>query len=165
MWSLLLSIRTRSPCSAYRYSYTSARSKKVWTLQHKIRFLQGFLPAEHKQHKHSSIGQNSLVTLTPFTDRKVTIVAMTLSSHNLSTGRARELFKPSTDSGSLLLSILKILEVLDLSFCGWRHNGGRFTHFWPKLPGPGANLTSQFLGQICFGYQAIIRVFSPWSTF
>jgi len=43
-----------------------------------------------------------------FKDRKATIVAMSLFSHNLPTDRARELLKPSSDSGSLLVSIKKI---------------------------------------------------------
>ena len=41
----------------------------------------------------------------PFEDHKATIVAMTLSSHNLPTDRARDLYQASTDSGSLLVSI------------------------------------------------------------
>jgi len=39
----------------------------------------------------------------PFKDRKPTIVALTLSSHNFPTDRVRELFKASTDSESLLV--------------------------------------------------------------
>jgi len=39
----------------------------------------------------------------PFEDRKATIVAMTLSSQNLPTNRAAELFKPTVDSGTLLV--------------------------------------------------------------
>jgi len=41
-------------------------------------------------------------------DRKATVVAVALSSYNLPTDRARELFKPSSDTGSLLVQILKI---------------------------------------------------------
>jgi len=41
----------------------------------------------------------------PFKDRKATIVAQTLASHNLPANRARELIKPSTDSASLPLEI------------------------------------------------------------
>jgi len=42
-----------------------------------------------------------------FKDRKDTIVAQTLASHNLPTNRARELIKPFTDSASLRLEIEK----------------------------------------------------------
>ena len=52
----------------------------------------------------------------PFNNCKATVVALTLSSHYMPTDRARELFKHSKDAGSLLVSILKNKEVLDLSF-------------------------------------------------
>jgi len=42
-----------------------------------------------------------------FKGRKVTIVTRILSSHNLPTDRAKELFKPSKKAESLLASILK----------------------------------------------------------
>jgi len=40
-----------------------------------------------------------------FKDRKATLVARTLSNHNLPTDRAKELFKPFKKTGSLLCSI------------------------------------------------------------
>jgi len=43
----------------------------------------------------------------PFQDHKATIVALTLFSHNFPTDRARELFKPSTDSANLLVHFEK----------------------------------------------------------
>jgi len=45
----------------------------------------------------------------PFKDCKGAIVAMTLSSHNLPTDRARETFKSSKDAESRLVSILNRL--------------------------------------------------------
>jgi len=43
--------------------------------------------------------------LKPSKDRKDTIVALTLSSHNLPSDRARELFKSSNEEESLLATI------------------------------------------------------------
>ena len=40
--------------------------------------------------------------------------------------KAKELFKPSTDSASLLVGV----------FWRWRHNEGMFSNFWPPSPGP-----------------------------
>ena len=67
----------------------------------------------------------------PLKDRKATIVAQTLASHNLPTNRARELIKPSTDLASLRLEIEK--KFFRLGF--WvlfvlRHNESIFGHFW-----------------------------------
>jgi len=43
--------------------------------------------------------------MSPFKDCKSTVVALTLSSHNLPINRARELFVPSKDAQSLLVPI------------------------------------------------------------
>ena len=58
--------------------------------------------------------------------------------HKSLAARARELFKPSTDSESLLVDIEKKnfrfgFEV----FWGYVTSRGVFVLFWPSLPGPG----------------------------
>jgi len=62
------------------------------------------------------------ITLKPFKDRKATIAAVTLSSHNLPTDRAGELFKSSADSNPLRkssnLDFFKILSFSVMVFCG-----------------------------------------------
>ena len=50
--------------------------------------------------------------------------------------RARELFKPSTDSASLLVEIENNVFRFGF-FWRWRHNEGMFSNFWPPLPSPG----------------------------
>jgi len=56
--------------------------------------------------------------------------------HKSPAARARELFKPSTDSASLLVDIEKIF-VFGLAFAGGNiTSGGVFAFFWTPLPGP-----------------------------
>jgi len=61
---------------------------------------------------------------------------------------ARELFKPYTDSASLVVKIKKTYFVLDLSL-----SGGNVTSrdvlafFWPSLPGPGRRPDGLFFGR------------------
>jgi len=50
---------------------------------------------------------------------------------------ATELFKPYTDSASLLVSIKnKIIWIGRGVFSWWRHKEGMFLNFWPTLTGP-----------------------------
>jgi len=65
-------------------------------------------------------------------------VAATLASHNLLTNRARELIKPSTDSGSLQHEIEKIFFGLDFGFfvC-YVTMRACLGNFRPTLPEPG----------------------------
>jgi len=80
---------------------------------------------------HSSISESVNQQSQPFKDRKATIVAQTLASHNLPTNKARELIKHSTDSASLRLEIEK--KVFRLGFwvlCVLRHSESMFVHFW-----------------------------------
>jgi len=62
-----------------------------------------------------------------------------LFGHNSPAVAAAEVFKPSTDSGSLLvLSQKKKFLVLGLGFFwGDVTSGGVFAFSWPTLPGPG----------------------------
>jgi len=67
----------------------------------------------------------------------LTLYGQTLANHNLPTNRARELIKPSTNSASLQLEIVK--KIFWLGFwvlCVLRHNESMFG---PTLPGPQAN--------------------------
>jgi len=58
--------------------------------------------------------------------------------HKSPATRARELFKPFTDSASLLVDIEKKIFVFGLAFAGENFtSGGVFAFFWPPLPGPG----------------------------
>jgi len=61
----------------------------------------------------------------PCKDRKATILALTLSSHNLPPDRARELFKPSKEAKHLLGSVFeKSGTFVFKHFSGWCHNWG-----------------------------------------
>jgi len=100
----------------------------------------------------------------PLKDRKTTIVALTSSSHDLPTDRARELFKLSTNSESLEIQILKKLKSFGCwVFSEWRHNGHGFEHFWLRLqaPTPRGNLIFLFFQK----YKTKIRMFRllDWS--
>jgi len=55
---------------------------------------------------------------------------------------ARELYKSYTDSGSL--GILKKFKFCVWVVCWWRHNGGVFASFWPRLIGPGRQPNEPF---------------------
>jgi len=50
---------------------------------------------------------------------------------------AREVFKPSTDAASLLVSIKKIFRFGFGVLLGGRHKMGLFLNFWPTLTGSG----------------------------
>ena len=81
---------------------------------------------------HSSISESVNQQSQPFKDRKATIVAQTLASHNLPTNKAGELIKHSTDSASLRLEIEKNF-FFRLGFwvlCVLRHSESMFVHFW-----------------------------------
>jgi len=67
--------------------------------------------------------------LKPFKDRKATIVAQTLASHNLPTKRASELIKPATDSASLRLEIEKSFRLGFWVLCVLRHNESMLGQF------------------------------------
>jgi len=67
---------------------------------------------------------------------RATWVALTLSSQNLPIYRTRELFKPSTYSGSLLVSTFENWEVLDFVFCERRHNSWWVFTYLTKVDGP-----------------------------
>ena len=89
----------------------------------------------------------------PLKDRKATIVAQTLASHNFPTKRARELIKPSTDSASLRLEIEKKY------FSAWILGSLCVTSQWEQvsaflapLPGPGCQPNANFLSlKVFFG--------------
>jgi len=81
----------------------------------------------------------------PFEDPKATIVALNLASHNLLTDKARESFKPSTDSASLFgFDWKKIFRLGFWVFCVLRHNESKFVHFWPPLSDPGRQPNANF---------------------
>jgi len=61
-----------------------------------------------------------------------------LQLHDSPADCAKELFKPSNGMVSLLVCILKKLEVEDFSlFVGDVISGVGFRAFWPRFPGPG----------------------------
>jgi len=70
--------------------------------------------------------------------------------HNSSAARDTELFKPSTDSGGLLVSIEK--NCFSFGFgvlCGCCHKKGCFALFWPGLPASGRKTQRAiFLAQV-----------------
>jgi len=66
------------------------------------------------------------------------ILAQSLQRYNLPFDWARKLFKPSTDSASLLVEIEKKIFVLGLWFSGGgAKRGVSFSFFWPSLRSPG----------------------------
>ena len=71
--------------------------------------------------------------------------------HNSPAARAREVFKPSTDSSRLLVSTEKKFSVLGLGF-SWRDviSRGIFVFLWPILPGPGRQSNEPFFGSSFF---------------
>jgi len=83
----------------------------------------------------------------PFQSRVRHFFCRALQSHNSPGDWARELFKPSTDSASLLVKIEKKIFVLGLSFSGRNVTSrGVFALFWPSLPGPGRRPNGPFFG-------------------
>jgi len=67
-----------------------------------------------------------------------TAIGRPFFDHKSPAARARELFKPSTDSASVLVDIEKKIFVFGLAFAGGNVTGGGvFAFFWPPLPGPG----------------------------
>jgi len=118
--------------------YTKWKKLNTMTYLHfsKILFMEHNAQNSHMNRcEHHSICLKSLIlqqgcslTLSvPCTAR----FCWTLHNHNLPADYwVRELFKPSKDTGSLVVHIFsKIGKVMVLFFCGWHHNGGRFTHF------------------------------------
>jgi len=92
----------------------------------------------------------------PFKDCKATIIVVTLSSH-MPTDRAKELFKPSADSGCLLVSFQKncrfrlLVGDVTMRAC--------FCLFGQVYLTLGANSKSRFSAQVFFGNYALIRDF------
>jgi len=66
---------------------------------------------------------------------KLPILAKSLQLHNSAVDCAREMFKPSEDTVSLVVCNEKKVKVL--GFCGWCHKWGRFRPFWLRSLGPG----------------------------
>ena len=81
-----------------------------------------------------------------------TLATMTASifGHNLPTDWAREVFKPSTDLVSLLVSIEKTILWFRFGvLCGWHHKWECCVLLWTTLPGPGHQPNEPFFGS-CF---------------
>jgi len=67
-----------------------------------------------------------------------TAIGRPFFGHKSSAARARELFKPSTDSTNLAVKIEKKSFSFPVEvFWRWRHNEGMFWKFSPPLAGPG----------------------------
>ena len=86
----------------------------------------------------SGLTVSSWDTLINLNDRTRQHIGAPFFGHKSPAARARELFKPSTDSASLLVVIeKKKFFVLGLSFSGGNVTSrGVFAFFWPHLPGP-----------------------------
>ena len=83
----------------------------------------------------------------PFQSRVRHFSCRALQSYKSPGDWARELFKPSTDSASLVAKIKKKIFVLGLSFSGLNVTSrGVFALFWPSLPGPGRRPNGPFFG-------------------
>ena len=67
-----------------------------------------------------------------------------VSGHSSPAAIARELFKPSTDAASLLVSIKKNFWFGFGVLLGWLHKAGVFLNFWPILTGPGRQPNESF---------------------
>jgi len=67
--------------------------------------------------------------------------------HKSPAARARELFKPSTDSASLLVDIEKKSFTFSVGiFWRWCHNEGMFWKFWSPLADPRPNTLTHSIG-------------------
>jgi len=94
---------------------------------------------------------NDKMPLQPFRSRVRHFSCWTVQHHNSPVDSARELLKPSTDSGSLLVADLLTFVKFWISFFCRRHIWGRFLHFWPRSLGPGRQPNEPFLAQVFFG--------------
>ena len=82
----------------------------------------------------------------PFQSRVRHFSCRALQSYNSPGDWGRELFKPSTDSASLVVKIEKKIFVLGLSFSGGNVTSmDVFALFWPSFPGPVRRPNGQFL--------------------
>jgi len=71
----------------------------------------------------------------PFNDRKSKKIGAYVFGYDSQPAAAREVFKPSTDSASLVVPSQKKIFSW---FSGWGFtSGGVFAFLWPTLPGPG----------------------------
>jgi len=87
------------------------------------------------------------VHLTP-----ATMIARDFYGHKSPAARARELFKPFADSGSLLVSIEKtIFLILDWGSLWVTSSAGCFAFFWPTLTRPERQPNQSFLWLNVFG--------------
>jgi len=66
-----------------------------------------------------------------------TVIGRPFFGHKSPAARAKELFKPSTDSASLVVDIKKSFSFSVGVFWRWRHNEGMFWKFWSPLASPG----------------------------
>jgi len=86
-------------------------------------------------------------------DRASQYIGSPFFGHKLPAARARELFKPSTDSASLLVDIEKIFFHFWFGICwGERHKWGCFCSFlatftWPWAPTHWHNLLAQVFSE------------------
>ena len=73
----------------------------------------------------------------PFNDRKSQLIGAYVFGYNSPPAAAREVFKPSTDSTSLVVpSQIKIFSFGFGVLLGVVTSGGVFAFLWPTLPGP-----------------------------
>jgi len=85
-----------------------------------------------------------------FKDRRSHDRARHICCHNSPAARARDLFKPSKDPESLLVSIEKKIGKLWIFFCGLLHMAVGLRIFGRDDRVLGANPTSQFLDSIFY---------------
>jgi len=130
-------------------TYLKARS--VWTSKFPLPFENCWAPLMISFFTHVFV-KTICFLLTP-----APATMMSISGNN--SPASRELFKPFTDLGSLLIPIKNILSFGFGVFWGWRYKWGSSCVFWPRSPGPGPQPNEPFLAQMFFGYQAIIRAF------
>jgi len=89
--------------------------------------------------------------LKPFNAR-AGVMAGNFFGHNSAAARAREVFKPSTDSASLLISTAKNISFLCLGFFLGTSQERVFLRFYGQLyPALGVNPMIQFFGSRFFG--------------
>ena len=106
---------------------------------------------------------NIFCELNPFRPIAATYLTKLFNSitiHNSPAARAREVFKPSTDSASLLVPTQKKKFFSGLGTpLGDVTSGGVLAFLWPTLPGPRRQYNESIFAQVLFGNQTIIRVF------
>jgi len=94
---------------------------------------------------YTHVRSSAYVVFKPFNDSAGLYLGRHIFVNNSAASIARELFKPSTDSASRLVSIINFMIWLESGvFCWWRHKEDIFSNFSPILTCPGYQSNEPF---------------------